>query len=173
MTIMSTIRFINKVSIFSGRLGSLIVLPLVVSMVYEVISRYFFSTPTAWAFELSYMMMGSIFMFGISYALYTNTHVNVDFIHDILPRRLIGFIDFICYLVLTGLNIWISVTLLKYFFAGYASGEGTGLSAWNPPVWPFRLIFLIGFTFFTIQTFGKAIENAAKMLNIEIGNNQL
>lgn len=165
---MSLIRLINKISIFSGRLGSIIVLPLVISMVYEVISRYFFSVPTAWAFEISYMMMGSIFMFGISYALYTNTHVNVDFINEILPKRIIGLFNLFCYSVLTGMNIWISITLLQYFLAGYASGEGTGLSAWNPPVWPFRLVFLLGFSFFTLQTLGKAIENAAKVLNIEI-----
>jgi TRAP-type mannitol/chloroaromatic compound transport system permease small subunit len=103
-SVMSLIRLINKISIFSGRLGSLIVLPLVISMVYEVISRYFFSVPTAWAFEISYMMMGSIFMFGISYALYTNTHVNVDFIHEILPKRIIGLLNLLYFLKYSNLN---------------------------------------------------------------------
>lgn len=41
----------------------------------------------------------------------------------------------------------------------YRTGEGTGLSAWNPKVWPFRLIYTTGFALFTLQIFGRLLES--------------
>jgi len=156
---MALARFISQLSLWAGRLAATIVLPLIFAMVYEVISRYGFSAPTPWAFELSYMMMGSIFILGIAYALSVGAHVNVDFIHDSLPRRAISVIDFLGYAALTVLNAWLAYHLLFYVIAGFKSGEGSGLSAWNPPVWPYRIVYFTGFALFALQTFAKMIEN--------------
>lgn len=163
---MVLVRLINTISVWGGRLAALIVLPLVFAMVYEVFSRYGFSRPTLWAFELSYMMMGSIFVLGIAYALAVGAHVNVDFIHNALPKRFIAVIDFAGFAVLTGLAGWLTYHLALYAMAGYRSGEGSGLSAWNPRVWPYRTMFVIGFALFTLQAFGKALENLLTALGL-------
>lgn len=161
---MALVRFIKSVSLWGGRVGALIVLPLILAMVYEVFSRYGFSTPTVWAFELSYMMMGTIFMLGIAYALSVGAHVNVDFVHNSLPKRFIAIIDLVGYLVLTGLAGWLTYNLALYTVSGYRSGEGSGLSAWNPQVWPYRTVFCVGFALFTLQTFAKALESGLTAL---------
>jgi TRAP-type mannitol/chloroaromatic compound transport system permease small subunit len=44
--------------------------------------------------------------------------------------------------------------------AAYRSGEGAGVSAWNPKIWPYRVVYMVGFALFTLQAFAKAIENA-------------
>ncbi len=163
---MALVRIINKISVWGGRLAAFIVLPLVFAMVYEVFSRYGFSRPTLWAFELSYMMMGSIFVLGIAYALAIGAHVNVDFIHNALPKRVIAMIDLAGFAVLTGLAGWLTYHLALYALAGYKSGEGSGLSAWNPPVWPYRSVFVVGFALFTLQAFGKALENLLTVLGL-------
>ena len=36
---------------------------------YEVFVRYVLRDPTAWAFDVSYMMYGTLFMMGGAYAL--------------------------------------------------------------------------------------------------------
>jgi TRAP-type mannitol/chloroaromatic compound transport system permease small subunit len=156
---MALIRFIEQLSLWAGRLAALLILPLVFAMVFEVISRYVFSAPTAWAFELAYMMMGTIFLLGLAYALSNGQHVNVDFLHDRLPRRVVGTIDAIGYALLTAMSIWMVIALSKYAMTAYSRGEGTGLSAWNPQVWPYRVIYVIGFVLFSLQTFAKTIEN--------------
>lgn len=156
---MLLISFIGRLSLWAGRAGALIVLPLVLAMVFEVISRYVFSSPTNWAFELSYMMMGSIFLLGIAYALLMGQHVNVDFIHQRLPQRAISVIDAIGYAILTAMTVWMVIVLAVNAIATYRSGEGSGLSAWNPQVWPYRVIYVIGFALFALQTFAKMLEN--------------
>ncbi|NDV87903.1 TRAP transporter small permease subunit [Aurantimonas aggregata] len=152
------IRGIQAVSLWSGRIAALLLLPLVFAMVYEVVSRYVFDAPTQWAFEVSYMMMGTIFLFGLSYALRNNAHVNVDFIHAHLPRRLVGMIDCIAFVAMTGLLVWLTMTLADGVIRTYRTGEGSGLSAWNPLVWPFRLIYALGFGLFALQMGGKVLE---------------
>ena len=59
---------IETLSLWSGRIAAMLLLPLVFAMVYEVLSRYLFDAPTQWAFEVSYMLMGTIFLLGLSYA---------------------------------------------------------------------------------------------------------
>lgn len=156
---MPLIKFIGRLSLWSGRLGALVVLPLVLAMVFEVISRYVFSAPTMWAFELSYMMMGAIFLLGLSYALLVGQHVNVDFIHQRLPPRGIALIDAIGYAVLTCMLTWMLITLAQNAIDVYRSGEGSGLSAWNPKVWPYRVVYVVGFALFALQSFAKLLEN--------------
>ena len=62
-------------------------------------------------------------------------------------------------MLLTGLSAWLTYGLLNYANAAYQSGEGSGLSSWNPPVWPYRYIFAISFGLFTLQCLGKMVEN--------------
>ena len=81
------ISLIETISLWTGRLAALLLVPLVFAMVYEVVSRYVFAAPTQWAFEISYMLMGAIFTLGLSYCLRNNAHVNVDILPSILPRR--------------------------------------------------------------------------------------
>lgn len=163
---MTVVTWIGNVSEATGRIGALIVTPLVLAMVFEVVSRYAFSAPTYWAFEVSYMMMGGIFFFGIAYALKTGAHVNVDFIHARLPRRVASFVDFVSYLVLTGLYIWIVSALTAHVANGIRTGEGSGVSAWNPTIWPYRVVFVVGFATLALQTFAKLVESAMGVIGL-------
>ncbi len=163
---MALVRLINRLSLWTGSVAALIVLPLILAMVYEVIVRYGFSSPTLWAFEISYMMMGSIFILGIAYALSIGAHVNVDFIHNALPKRVIAAIDFAAFAVLAVLATWLAYYLLQHAIAGYKSGEGSGLSAWNPPVWPYRVVYFIGFAMFALQVIAKMLENVLIALGL-------
>ncbi|WP_375572699.1 TRAP transporter small permease subunit [Seohaeicola saemankumensis] len=159
MLVSLLINLTDKISLMSGRISALLVVPLVMAMVYEVVSRYFFNAPTQWAFELSYMMMGTIFMLGLSYALSMNQHVNVDFLHDKLPKRVIATIDSIGYLTIIIMTFFLTRILIINAVGVYETGEGSGLSAWNPKIWPYRIIYVIGFALFGFQCLAKFMEN--------------
>ena len=161
---MAVVRLIGWLSLWSGRLGAALVLPLVLAMVFEVVSRYLFAAPTIWAFELSYMMMGTIFLMGLSYALLVGQHVHVDFIHQRLPRRVIAVIDLAGYVALTAMLVWMVQVLAQNVVDVYRTGEGSGLSAWNPKIWPYRVVYVVGFALFALQCLAKAIENLLVVL---------
>ncbi len=161
MTLATLVEFIGRISLWSGRVSAVLVPPLVFAMVYEVVSRYFFDAPTQWAFELSYMMMGAIFLLGLCYAVKVDQHVKVDFLHARLPARAIALIDGLCYAILTAMLIWLTRTLIFNAINVYNTGEGSGLSAWNPKIWPYRVVYAVGFGLFALQCLARTIENLA------------
>jgi TRAP-type mannitol/chloroaromatic compound transport system permease small subunit len=69
------IRFIEAVSRIFGYAAAGLVLLLIVLMIYEVIVRYVFSTPTIWGYEVTTWVMGGSFVLAIAYALSTDSHV--------------------------------------------------------------------------------------------------
>lgn len=157
------ISIIEAISLLSGRLAALLLLPLTFSMVYEVVSRYAFDAPTSWAFEISYMLMGSIFVLGLPYCLRNNAHVHVDFAHKYLPTRVVACIEIVAYSAMTMLLFWLTLALADSVARAIRTWEGSGLSAWNPLVWPFRLVYTTGFGLFGLQMFGKILEAIVKL----------
>jgi TRAP-type mannitol/chloroaromatic compound transport system permease small subunit len=119
-----------------GNLGAWVMVPLVLSMVYEVVARHVFGAPTVWAYELGYMLAGSSYMFGIAYCLKQGAHIRVDFIYGQLSQK--GLYD--------------------YAVEAYEYGEVSGESAWNPVVWPFRAVWVIGFFVFTLQVVAEVLK---------------
>lgn len=161
------VRWIDRWSQVVGTLGALVIVPLVLSMVYEVIARYVFSAPTYWAFEVSYMMMGVIFLFALGNALRLDQHVNVDVVHARLPRRVAAAIDAFACAIMTGLCAWLTYALFNHVLEGYRSGEGSGVSAWNPKIWPYRIVFLVGFATLMLATLAKLVRSLAVLLGLK------
>lgn len=133
-------------------LGALIILPLIVAMVFEVVSRRLLGAPTAWAYEVSYMMMGTIFMCGIAYAMQRREHVSVDLVYQRMSERQQAVVDLVGYAVLLIIVVWLTTGLYDFVLRAIERGERSGQSAWNPEVWPFRAVFVVGFAVLTLQT---------------------
>ena len=54
------VRLIERFSGLIGLIGAWVMLPLILSMVYEVLARHFFNAPTFWAYEVGYMLAGCL-----------------------------------------------------------------------------------------------------------------
>src|SRR5699024_749811 len=103
-------------SILVGKLAAWLILPMVAALIYEVISRYFFDAPTVWAYDITYMLYGSIFMLGAAYALAKDAHVRADIIYGYLPMRWQGAVDALFYLCL----YFPTMAIFTYLTFGYA-----------------------------------------------------
>ena len=139
-------------------IGAWILTILIVSMVYEVIARYFFDAPTQWAFEMAYMLMGTSFMLGIGLCMQMRRHIRVDFVYDHVSYKWQAVIDFVGYLFLVPMLLWLAGGLWEYFHAAYKVDETSGESAWNPIIWPFKFTFVMGFVLLLMQTVVEVIR---------------
>ena len=153
------IKAAESLSTIVGNVGAWVMVPLVLSMVYEVVARHIFGAPTAWAYEMGYMLAGSSYMFGIAYCLKQGAHIRVDFIYGQLSQKKRAVIDLVGYLILLlpGL-LWLDIGLYDYAVEAYEYGEVSGESAWNPVVWPFRAVWAIGFFVFTLQVIAEVLK---------------
>ena len=153
------IRIIEKFNRFFGIVGAWIIVALIISMVYEVIARYFFDAPTQWAFEMAYMLMGSSFMLGIALCMQMRRHIRVDFVYDHVGPRAKATIDMIGYFFLIPMLLWLTAGLWEYFHEAYRVDETSGESAWNPIIWPFKFSFVMGFVMLTFQTLVETLKS--------------
>ena len=147
------IRPIEAITKAFGGLSACLIPLLAVLIVYEVISRYAFSAPTYWAFEISYMLMGTCLMLAIAFCLQLRRHIRVDFLYDhvsMKKRAIIDIIGFVFFLL--PMLIWCAWGLWVYFLEAYKVNESSGESAWNPIIWPFKFTFTLGFYLLGIQT---------------------
>jgi TRAP-type mannitol/chloroaromatic compound transport system permease small subunit len=156
---MRIVHLLERVTSVAAALGACLILPLVAAMVFEVSSRYLFAAPTSWAYEVSYMFMAAIFMMGIAYALKVRQHVNVDLVYGALGPRARAIVDLIGYCLLLPCVAWLTYALYGFAHDAWRTGEQSGLSAWNPVIWPYRAILALGFAIFVLQVAAEVVKS--------------
>jgi TRAP-type mannitol/chloroaromatic compound transport system permease small subunit len=135
------------------------VVPLIVASCYEVFSRYVLAEPTLWAFELGYMVMGAHFLIGFAYTLREREHVRVDIFYARFSPKTQALIDALTYVVLLlPLAVWLSVAFGEKVAKAYESHERSGMSAFNPVIWPFRLVMCAAFVLLALQALAQLIR---------------
>ena len=93
------LNFIDRFTAWVGKSFAWCILILTFATTYEVIVRYAFRAPTSWAFDISYIMYGTLFMMAGGYALSRNAHVRGDFVYRLWPPRIQAGIELVLYFV--------------------------------------------------------------------------
>ena len=81
------IRFADNFSAWVGKVFAWCILVMTFGVGYEVFVRYVLRDPTAWAFDLSYMMYGTLFMMAGAYTLSRDGHVRGDLLYRLWRPR--------------------------------------------------------------------------------------
>ena len=153
------LRAIERISGVSGHMTAWLVAPLILATVYDVGARYMFNAPTQWAYEVGYMMMGAHALLGMAYTLRENGHVRIDAFSQMFSQGAKAVIDLIGYVVfLLPCLIWMTWSLCDYWMSSFRIDERSGQSAWNPVIWPFKLIFFVAFVLLVLQILAEVIK---------------
>ena len=91
-------RFLIMIDSFSMAVGHAFawcIMILTLGTSYEVFMRYVLNDPTSWAFDMSYIMYGGLFIMSGAYALSRNAHVRGDVIFRLLPPRVQASIELV------------------------------------------------------------------------------
>lgn len=161
----SLVGAIERLTTGVGYVTALIVLPLALATCYDVFARYVLLEPTIWAFELGYSLTGAHFLLGAALTLQRGAHIRIDLIYARLPPRTRAAIDLFFY-VFFFLPFLVLLTdrLSQYALSSIMSGERTGQSAWNPPIWPLRAIIASSFALLGLQVVAEIIKSAMTLL---------
>lgn len=167
------LRLLEGVTGHTGIVAAWLVLPLVAVTCYEVFSRYILGAPTIWAYDVGYMLTGAHFLLAIAFTLREQGHIRIDVFYSRFPKRLQNLIDSLGFAILVlPLGFYLCDSLAQYAVDAYVSGESSGESAWNPIIWPFRLVFFSGFALLVLQTIAELIKNICSLLGLEIKKEQ-
>jgi TRAP-type mannitol/chloroaromatic compound transport system permease small subunit len=153
-------RAIDKISDLSGRIFSYLVYPLVGGVAYEVIARYAFNAPTVWAYDMTYMLYGTIFMLGAAYTLLNKGHIRTDMLYGRWSPRKQGKIDAVMYLVLFFpgmiLYLWAGI---DYAAHSWVTNEKASMSPWMPIIYPFKTVIPVTAAMLLIQGVSEFIKS--------------
>jgi len=150
------ILFIDNVTAWVGKAFAWTIMIMTLGVGYEVFVRYLLRDPTSWAFDISYMMYGTLFMMAGAYTLSRDGHVRGDVIFRLWKPRVQACIELVLYI----LFFFPGVTALIYAGTDYAleswsynngAGEVSINSPANIPVSQFKSIIPVAGSLLFIQ----------------------
>ena len=172
MSILKTfLKFIDAVNDQVGNFLSYFLFFFFLLLFMEVILRYFFNSPTVWANELAQMLFGAYAILAGGYILRTGGHVNVDILYSRLSKKSRAALD-------------IFTSILFFLFCGMLLIYGGSLawdslsrfehsqSAWNPPLYPAKLMIPLAALLLMLQGLAKLIRDVLILLDIGIDGDQ-
>lgn len=154
--------FVSVVSWINDKVGKVFVCYLTLVMffllLFEIVARYLFSSPTVWATELTQMLFGAFIMLSGGYLMLNKGHIHVEIIYEKLSLRTKALVD----LLTSFLFFAFVLVLLKegWHMAGDSiSRLESSSSAWDPAIWPLKLCIPVGTALLLIQGLAKVIQD--------------
>ena len=162
------LRVIDRINDVLGAIAMVFLVAMICDMLYEVVSRRVFGSPTMWAYDISYMLNGVGFMFAAGYTLRRNGHIRIDFLSSRFKYRNQDLINIVVYIVLV-------IPALSFLIMGAYAGwlnafltnELEPASAWQPLLWPLYAGILIGYISFVLQSIAELIRHWRAVLGLE------
>ncbi len=153
----------KKIDQFTDTTGTWVAwlnVPLVLVVAWEVIARYAFSAPTIWAFDVIYMLYGTIFMLGSAYALHKGAHIRTDFFFEKWSTRTKGVIDSVAFIVFffPSIFVFLLVSGAEGWYA-FEIGETSEQTPWRPILWPFKWVVPATCILLLIQGVSETIKS--------------
>jgi len=175
----ATIEWIEWVSKWTGVVTAWLIVPMTIAVTWEVVARHFFSAPTIWAFDVTYMLYGTHFMLGTAYTLMRIGHVRTDMLYQRWSIRRQNQIDAIGYFFF----FFPAMLLLFYFgwqeaYHAFEIRETSDASPWRPIVYPFKAVIPLTALLLLIQGVAELLKSLyairtgrewAKREHVEIG----
>ncbi|MEK7245978.1 MAG: TRAP transporter small permease subunit, partial [Pseudomonadota bacterium] len=126
---------------------------------YEVLVRYIFRAPTTWAFDVSYISYGAMFLMAGAYTLSRNGHVRADMIYRNWRPRVQASMD------LTLFIIFFLPAVAAFIYSGWNYAEMSiryrEVSIFSPagvPVFPLKALIPLTGVFLLLQGIAEIIR---------------
>lgn len=140
----SVLLAVDRLNAFIGKTFAWCIVILMLAITYEVFRRYVLHDPTTWAYDVSLMLYGALFMMAGAYTLSRNGHVRGDFIYRKWTPRTQAKIDLVLYFLFYFPGILALIySGWNYFQLAYMLNEHSAFSPDGPVIWPFKALIPI------------------------------
>jgi len=151
--------FIDSLSTWVGKAFAWLILVLTFGVSYEVFVRYVLNAPTTWAFDVSYITYGALFLMAGPYALSRNGHVRGDVLYRFWRPRVQAATDLTLYF------IFFLPAVLAFMYSGFGyaamSVRFKEVSIFSPagvPVFPLKALIPIAGVLLLVQGIAEMIR---------------
>jgi len=159
------IKTIETISEYTGKTALWLCVALVLVLSYETTSRYVFDSPTAWAYETSWMIGATLAVMGWSYTHRHHGHIRVDVFYTRLSLRGKALVDVLCSFIflfpLLGVLMYSSTTFMMF---AWKMKEKLVESSWMPPSGPIKTVLMVGLAIFTLQCLAQFLRDLYQLI---------
>ncbi len=160
------VKIIDGVNKRVGNLVSFFAIAMMLSVVYEVVARYFFKSPTIWSMEINQQLLCGYTALAGGYTLLHEDHVNVDVVYERFSPKSRAFID-----VFTSVFafLFISILIVMSWDIAVEAWEDSERSLnllFEIPLFPVKVCIPIGAVLFGLQLIAKLIRDIEKLIAI-------
>ncbi|HEX6295513.1 MAG TPA: TRAP transporter small permease subunit [Burkholderiales bacterium] len=155
-------RFVYAVDQLSKTIGHAFAWLIVILMLgtcYEVFVRYLLNDPTSWAFDMSYIVYGGLFLMAGAYTLSRNGHVRGDVLYRLWPPRVQAAVELTLYVLFFFPGV-ISLMVAGWAY-GYDAFKLKEVSVNSPvgvPVWQLKMLIPFAGFFLTLQGLAEVMR---------------
>ena len=153
-----TVILFDSISDWTGKIMSWVLILIIGIVMYEVIARYFFNSPTVLAVESSTMLHGFLLLFGGVYALFKKVHVNMDLFYAKWSKRTQAIVDVFTFPLMMILFIVMFWRLTSYGIESLLIREYSR-TPWGPPLYHYKMILPIAVLLISLLGIGNFIRN--------------
>jgi TRAP-type mannitol/chloroaromatic compound transport system permease small subunit len=154
--IVEQIDLLNK-SIGHAFAWCIVILTLGVS--YEVFVRYALRDPTSWAFDLSYILYGAMFLMCGAYTLSRGGHVRADIFYRRWSPRTQGGLELVLYFLFYFPGV-IALVIAGWGYGteSFAIREVSVNSPVGVPIWPLKMLIPAAGVLLTLQGIAEVLR---------------
>lgn len=150
-------RVIDRISTWSGKAISWLIIPMAAVLVWEVFIRYTYR-PTLWAVDMATMLYGAHFLIAGGMTLYMGKHIRTDFFYQNWSMKTQCWVDAICYLFLFLPGMVMFIWLSWEFFSESWDLKEELMTTWRPPAYPYKLVIPVSGTLILLQGISELIK---------------
>jgi TRAP-type mannitol/chloroaromatic compound transport system permease small subunit len=159
---------LELLNVWTMKVFSWLVIATMFLITYEVVARYVFNSPTAWSYDISYMVGGTFMMIGVGYVLTVGRHVRVDILWVHFSNRVKAGIDAVLTLLLFFPLTYVMLQFsVEKAIHGWQIGEKGGVGYWMPPLSPFRTALCIAIALLMLAGVAWFIRSAYTLVKGE------
>jgi TRAP-type mannitol/chloroaromatic compound transport system permease small subunit len=152
------IHAVEGVSTWVGKAFAWLIVGLMMLVVIEVFKRYVLNMPTAWIFDASNMLYGTLFMMGGAYALAHDGHVRGDFLYGRFRPRTQAALDLALYVAFFLPGICALTWAGWTFFGDALAIRETTFNATPLPVYPFKFVIPLAGAMVLVQGLSEMLR---------------
>jgi TRAP-type mannitol/chloroaromatic compound transport system permease small subunit len=155
-----TVEAVDRISKICGWLGAPLPFICAFIILYEIIMRTIFESPTPWVAETTAMLCAACYFLGGAWNIKIDGHIRVDIIYSRLsPRVRAGFscLNFAFFALYIGFMLRV---IWPYMVQSIQLNESS-YTFWNPLMWPLKIVMFIGFALVMLQglaNFGRDLH---------------
>lgn len=149
---------IDRINAWVGKAFAWTIVPLTAVVGYEVVVRKL-GSPTTWAFDVSSMLFGILFMMAGAYTLSRNGHVRGDLLYRTLAPRSQAWMDLVMYFLFFIPGI-AALVYAGWDFAdkSWTIKEASSLTGSGLPVYPLKTVIPLAGAFLLLQALAEMIR---------------